>query len=192
MSDTSIDFHRTIFAKTALGQQEIQTRALRLAPLTRRMLIMVDGKRSGQELAGFVEGHAAELLGELLAQQCIEAVTSLPASSAIAPKATAPTATASSTEKAVTAATDAPPLAGLPPPDQRSAKEVEMARNFMTNTVNAEFGQHMRISLIETISNCTTADQLRQVYPLWYSTMASSRSAAKELPTLRDKLLRVL
>jgi type IV secretory pathway VirJ component len=186
MSDTSIDFHRAFFAKTVIGQQEIQNRALGLAPLVRRLLILIDGKRSGQELAAFVNGHAvADLLGELLTRKCVEVVASTAAATVTAPASPASETTASETLRNTGPA-------NLPPPESRSAKEVEMARNFMINTVNMEFGQHMRLSLIEAISNCATADQLRQVYPLWFSTMASSRSAAKELPALRDKLLRVL
>lgn len=191
MSDTSIDFYRAIFAKTAIGQQEIQTRTLRLPPLVRRLLILVDGKRSGQDLAAFVDGHAAaDLLGELLNQKCVEVVNSTAAAAVTVPAVTAP-APAIPEETNSDDVPDAA-LAQLPPPESRSAKEVEMARNFMTNTVNMEFGQHMRLSLIEAISNCTTAEQLRQVYPLWYSTMASSRGAAKEMPALKDKLLLVL
>lgn len=186
MSDTSIDFHHAFFAKTAIGQQEVQTRELRLPPLVRRLLILVDGKRSGQELAAFVNGHAvADLLGELLTQKCVEVVASSAAATVTSPAPATP-------EKASSSDMPDAALAGLPPPESRSAKEMEMARNFMTNTVNMEFGQHMRLSLIEAISNCTTAEQLRQVYPLWYSTMVSSRGAAKEMPALKDKLLRVL
>jgi hypothetical protein len=186
MSDTSIDFHRAFFVKTAIGQQEVQTRALRLPPLVRRLLILVDGKRSGQELAAFVDGHAAaDLLGELLALKCVEVVASTAAAPVTSPAP--PTPEIASSGDMPDAA-----LAGLPAPESRSAKEVEMARNFMTNTVNMEFGQHMRLSLIEAISHCTTAEQLRQVYPLWYSTMASSRNATKEMPALQDKLLLVL
>jgi hypothetical protein len=190
MSDTSIDFHRAFFVKTAIGQQEIQNRALGLAPLVRRLLVLVDGKRSGQELAAFVNGHAvADLLGELLTRKCVEVLASTAAAMVSSPATTVSSPAPPTPDKA---AEPNAALSGLPPPESRSAKEVEMARNFMTNTVNMEFGQHMRLSLIEAISNCTTADQLRQVYPLWYSTMASSRGAAKELPALKDKLLRVL
>ena len=186
MSDISIDFHRAFFAKTAIGQQEMQNRALGLAPLVRRLLILVDGKRCGQELAAFADGHAvADLLGELLTLKCVEVLASTAAAGVTAP--TPPTPGKTSSGSMPNAA-----LAGLPPPESRSPKEVEMARNFMVNTVNMEFGLHMRLSLTEAISNCATADQLRQMYPLWFSTMASSRSAAKEMPGLRDKLLRVL
>jgi hypothetical protein len=83
-------------------------------------------------------------------------------------------------------------LAALPPADSRSDKNLEMARNFMTNTLNMEFGMNMRLSLIEAIANCATPADLRQVYPTWHATMASSRGSAKELPALVEKLFRVL
>jgi hypothetical protein len=40
----------TIYRKTAKGQREIETRALKLAPRFRNLLILVDGQRSDDEL----------------------------------------------------------------------------------------------------------------------------------------------
>jgi len=178
MPPTQIDLRHAIFAKTAIGQHEIATRAMGLAPLTRRLLILVDGKRSGQELAVFVDGHPVDdLLRELLTRQCIEA---LAANTATAPDNAAPSR----------GPQDA--LTGLPAPEHRSAAELEMARHFMINTLNMAFGQNMRMSLVKAIDDSATVSELRQVYPLWLSTMASSRSAAKELPALQSKLFRVL
>ena len=51
MSDPK-EFAAAIYAKTALGQQEIQTRSLGLAPLVRRLLVLIDGKRNVVQLAG--------------------------------------------------------------------------------------------------------------------------------------------
>src|ERR1035437_559697 len=114
MSDTSIDFHRAFFVKTAIGQQEVQTRALRLPPLVRRLLILVDGKRSGQELAAFVDGHAAaDLLGELLALKCVEVVASTAATTVTSPASPTP-------EKASSGDIPDAALAELPPPESRS------------------------------------------------------------------------
>ena len=48
---------RSIYAKTAQGQQEIASRSLGLSPMARRVLVLVDGKRSGQELSTFVPGN---------------------------------------------------------------------------------------------------------------------------------------
>lgn len=185
-SDTPIDLLRAIVAKTAIGQQEVLTRALGLPPLTRRLLIVVDGKRTGKELAVFVDGHSVvELLNELLTRQCIQVLGTVNATAPVAAQPAAPQKTVSVTQP------DAA-LANLPPPESRSVTDVAMARNFMINTVNMEFGQHMRMSLIKAVDESTTAAELRQVYPLWLSTMAASSSAAKGLPGLKDKLFRVL
>jgi hypothetical protein len=157
--------------------------------MARRLLVLVDGKRSGKELGVFVAGHdVAELLDQLLAQGCIDARASEPSPTSVtsAPaKPAAPTPTPTPPD-------DAAQLAGLPLASTRSAKDVEMARNFMTNTTNTMFGQNMRLTLIESIFKCRSAEELRQVYPLWASTMGSIGIGAKRLPELRQKLFQVL
>lgn len=183
MADASIDHRYTVYAKTAAGQHEIQSRALGLSPMVRRLLLLVDGQRSGKDLEVFVAGHdAAALFDELLAQGCIEA-----RAAARPPAAPAPAAAAK--PEAPSASDD---LAALPPADSRTAKELEMARNFMTNTVNNTFGHHNRLSLIESIHACRTSAQLRDVYPHWVETMSGSAIGLKRLPELREKLFVVL
>lgn len=178
MTDVSLDLASATFAKTAAGVQEIQDRALGLPPLTRRVLVLVDGKRSGKELAAFVAGHdAAEILGQLLAQGCIEALAAAKPVPVVT-KATAPEGEAA--------------LSGLPQAATRSAKDTEMARNFMTNTINTMFGQNMRLTLIQSIFAAKTAEDLRRVYPAWADTMATIGIGAKRLPELRQKLFQVL
>lgn len=65
----------TIYAKTADGLHEIETRERRLTPRLRSALIMVDGKRSDTELGKLVQ-QADEALKALLEQGLIEAVAS--------------------------------------------------------------------------------------------------------------------
>lgn len=63
----------TLFRKTAKGQVEIETRAHRLTPRLRGLLIMVDGKRDSAGLAALMPPQQAEaLLQELTAQGFIE------------------------------------------------------------------------------------------------------------------------
>ena len=62
MADVPSNLTAAIYAKTAQGQQEIQSRSLGLTPLARRILVLVDGKRSGQDLSTFGPG------GEISAQ----------------------------------------------------------------------------------------------------------------------------
>ena len=180
MPDLPGSFLSTVFAKTAQGQQEIQARALGLASLARRVLVLVDGRRSGQDLAAFVPGDAiASCLSELLSHRCIEAVNK-------APTMPAPTIASPGQD------TNADPLADLSPVEMRSAQDLEKARNFMTNTVNNIFGHHNRISLIESIFACQSSEALRKVYPAWAEALSSNGTGKKRLPELREKLFTVL
>ena len=69
----------TIHRKTAKGLSEVQTRAFRLPPRLRSLLIMVDGKRSDAELSAMLP-QAGEVLQALSEQGFIEvaAQTSAP------------------------------------------------------------------------------------------------------------------
>ncbi|MFO0297515.1 MAG: hypothetical protein ACK537_07960 [Pseudomonadota bacterium] len=61
----------TIHRKTAKGLSEVQTRAFRLPPRLRSLLIMVDGKRSDAELSAMLP-QAGEVLQALSEQGFIE------------------------------------------------------------------------------------------------------------------------
>lgn len=187
MPDTDTpDLTTAIFAKTALGQQEIQTRSLGLSPLVRRTLVLVDGKRTGAELGVFLSGSAdiADVLGQLLALGCVEAREP-------APRTTARVSAAEPAEGGEPAAV-ADALVALPSADARDAKDNEMARNFMVNSVNAIIGQNTRISLVSDISRAQTTEQLREVYLAWESSMSNHSMGARRLPELREKLFKVL
>jgi hypothetical protein len=184
MLDSNIDLNFSVCAKTALGLQEVQSRTLGLLPMARRLLILMDGKRNGKELAPMVAGHDfSDLLRQLFEKNCITVVNTGPGVTQ---------SKISATPESTLKGTPGDPLADLPAAESRTAKDTEMARNFMVNTINMEFGQHMRISVIETIGACKSAHELRQAYPLWHTTMGGSRNAAKELIGLKEKLFRVL
>lgn len=76
-----------IYRKTALGADEIQTRARRLAPRLRSALILVDGRRSDEELARMVP-QAAEALAQLAAEGYIELLAELAPARPAPPPAT--------------------------------------------------------------------------------------------------------
>lgn len=88
---TMVNIHR----KTAKGQAEIETRAHRLPPRLRSALILVDGKRSDDELAKLVlqdpEGTLKALLdGGFIEAYAVAAPPPAPAAPAPAPAARAP------------------------------------------------------------------------------------------------------
>lgn len=183
MSEMTIDFFSAAFAKTETGQQEIQKRSLGLSPLVRRVLVLVDGQRSGKDLAAFAgDANIDAILGELVERGCIEAK---------------PREKSDKTDKPAQAGPELAPaangfLARLPAMEERSAEQNEMARNFMINTVNSIFGQQTRISLVENIALAQGTEGLRKVYLQWESALAENRTGAKRLPELQDKLVNVL
>lgn len=186
MSET-FDLTTAVYAKTAVGQQEIQTRSLGLSPLVRRILVVIDGKRSGSELAAFLSGSGdiEEILAQLLTLDCVEAQVRARPMASPAPAAAAVPAN----EAAGSSSSEIP---GLPSADSRSAKDNEMARNFMINSINSIIGQNMRISLVHDIFHAETTEQLRVVYHAWASSMSNHGMGAKRLPELREKLFKVL
>lgn len=68
---------RTIYRKTAKGVTEIETRALRLPPRLRSTLILVDGKRTDEELSAMILSEPAATLGSLLNDGFIEILNTL-------------------------------------------------------------------------------------------------------------------
>ena len=64
-----------IYRKTVKGSSEIETRAHKLAPRLRSALIMVDGKRSDQELRGLIGQQPIETIAWLLENAFIDVVT---------------------------------------------------------------------------------------------------------------------
>jgi hypothetical protein len=183
MKDGVDNFSQVIFGKTELGQEEIKTKSLGLLPMVRRTLILVDGKKSGAELAVFAAGQdIATVLTQLLEAGCIEPVAEVKAVPARADK-----------PRDTPVAPSAPDLSSLPPAESRSAKDLEMARNFMTNTTNTMFGLNMRLTLIEAIFSARTVDALRDVYPMWEESMLNgTATSAKRLPELRKDLFKHL
>jgi hypothetical protein len=62
-----------VYAKTAKGVEEVRSRSDAISPLARRVLIMVDGKRTEEELRWVVRnGELDEILVTLRAQGLIE------------------------------------------------------------------------------------------------------------------------
>jgi DNA-binding transcriptional ArsR family regulator len=78
-----------VYRKTEKGQTEIATRAHKLVPRLRSALILVDGKRSDEELAKLIPAPADGVLASLQADGFIEALAA-PATAAAATQTAAP------------------------------------------------------------------------------------------------------
>ena len=85
-----------VYRKTSKGQSEIETRAFRLLPRLRQALILVDGRRTDDELAQMIFAEPMATLESLRADGFIEEAARLAdkAPERAAPAAAAPAATA--------------------------------------------------------------------------------------------------
>lgn len=160
-----------VFAKTEKGQAEVATKAAGLSPRVRRVLIMIDGKRSIDELRSMLQSDDLQhTLGMLEEDGFIE----------------------------LTGAKNPAPLplpslfsfSDLPPnPDP---VRLQQARNFMANTLNAFVGALGTSALLDRIENAQTHDDLRAQYDEWYHAIVMSRDGKREAEALRSKLLAVI
>ncbi len=117
----------TLYRKTAKGLIEIETRANRLPPRLRSLLILVDGRRSDEELRRTFPQQADESLIALVGDGFIEVVSV--ADSAPAPRtATRPPTAAAPTRPAAPVAAASTMPASLPPLTEFSTLRREAVR----------------------------------------------------------------
>lgn len=158
-----------IFAKTPKGQEEIATRSAGLSPRVRRVLIMIDGKRTIAELRSMLQSDDLQhTLGMLEEDGHI----------------------------ALTNTTNAPPLPSISAfstlPETPDPVRLQQARNFMTNTLNAFVGALGTSSLLDRIEKAQNHADLRTQFDEWYHAIVMSREGKREAEALRTKLLVVI
>ena len=184
----------TVYAKTPAGQLEIQTRSLGLTLMARRLLVLVDGKRTTEDLAAFGAGHGVDaLLAILVEHGCIARVArSEPEPPAAPAPAPAPQAAPAPGARSAAAPAAASSLDALPPAEHRTTEQVDMARNFMINTINRMLEQNSRLTLTKAIFESRNAAELRTHFEAWESAISASWMGSMRLPELRKKLFEVL
>lgn len=166
-----------VFAKTARGHDEMAERRGGLSPRVRRVLILVDGKRSVAQLRELaLADDLSHTLGRLEEQGYIEPVKVQDASGAGRP-VTAPLPSIT----AFRALSD--------PPDPA---QIEMARNFMLNSLRTFCGQYAHVTLMATINAARSHEELRLLYPDWYRHIVDTRQGRRRAEDLREQLLRVI
>lgn len=166
-----------IFSKTRKGHDEIENRSGALSPRVRRVLIFVDGKRSVEDLRGMLQSDDLQhTLGMLEEDGYIEMIGVVEGARMVAAPAAALTGDA---------AFRALPMVADP-------MRLQMARNFMTNTLNAFVGSLGASSLLDRIEQADSHEALRAAYDEWYHAIVMSRNGKREAETLRAKLLEVI
>jgi hypothetical protein len=121
----------TIYRKTAKGHSEIETRALRLSPRLRSALILIDGRRSDDDMRKLILQQPDETLRTLSEQGFIEII----AITQEQPTLRQPSNVAAPRQPALAPAAVAAP-APAPPPAQEAAAAAP-ARNFEATRAQA-------------------------------------------------------
>jgi hypothetical protein len=86
-----------------------------------------------------------------------------------------------------------PPLTAFRPlPEQPVTAELEMARNFMMNTVKTFTGPYTHLSLIERLFAAKDHASLREEFDAWFRAIVDTRDGRRRAEELREQLLRVI
>jgi hypothetical protein len=166
--------------KTELGLAELEHRSLGLGLLQRRLLILVDGHRGPAELQQMMgRGEIIPLLDELVERGCVL----WPGRTVGADTAPAAPAGGSTASPALETPVSGP---------ERSPREVEMARNFMVNTLLTFIGPYADPELMKRLQAAQDSATLRELYGAWRLRMDSPRAAGKRMAELDAELKKVL
>ena len=164
-----------IFNKTPKGAEEMTTRSAGLTPRVRRVLIMIDGKRTVDELRGMaLADDLSHTLGELEEGGFI----------ALVQQAEAPPPAADGGLPGITTFREVPA--------EPNAKELDMARNFIMNTLKTFCGPATHLSIIEAAFAAKTHEQMREQFAPWYNAIVETRTGRRRAEELREQLLKVI
>ncbi|MCE1239392.1 MAG: hypothetical protein LWW83_05655 [Azonexaceae bacterium] len=167
-----------IFAKTPKGQVEVAARSGGLTPRQRRVLIMVDGRRTVEQLREMLQTDDLQhTLGLLEESGFIEIAGLTDEAGRHHPPPDTPL-------PAITAFRPAPAPA--------NEKELEMARNFIQNTLKTFCGPYAHLHIVEAAYAAKTHDELRQQFDPWFHAIVQTREGRRRAEELRGLLLKVI
>jgi hypothetical protein len=157
----------TIYRKTNKGLSEIETRANRLSPRLRSALIMVDGKKSDDDLRTLLAAHTDEALAQLVGQGFIEVASVAAIDIRLPPLPAAAPATAASA--ASTVAPTAPAVGPGP-----SGPPLEAIKREAVRQINDQIGPFAETLAIR-IERAKTAAELKPLLESAWKMMENVR-----------------
>lgn len=164
-----------IFVKTPKGTEEMTARSGGLTPRVRRVLIMIDGKRTVDDLRAMaLADDLSHTIGELEEAGFIEMLK----------QADSPAPAADGGLPAITTFREIPA--------EPSAKDLDMARNFIMNTLKTFCGQATHLSIIEAVFAAQTHEAMREQFAPWYNAIVETRAGHRRAEELRAELLKVI
>ncbi len=171
----------TIFEKTTKGLEEIKNKTYGLSMIERRVLIFIDGKRTFDDLKSLP--RVTDLDGIISLLQTDGYIAQATGSTAPANEVSLSGLSEYSDELL-------PPFRELPATFQ--LKKFNMAKHYMTNTLNHFKGFYGATRLVREIDECQTHEELRVFYDEWCEVIEGTRAGKKRMDKLRKDLLAVL
>lgn len=167
-----------IFAKTQKGQEELTVRSGGLTPRQRRVLIMIDGKRSVDELRDMLQSDDLQhTLGLLEESGFIELSGIRDASGQQQPPPAEPL----------------PPITAFRPiPATPNPQELDQARNFIQNTLKTFCGPYAHLDIVEAVHAAKTHEKMREHFDHWFHAIVQTREGRRRAEELRGMLLKVI
>lgn len=156
----------TIYFKTPQGVGEIANRSGAVGQRARRLLILIDGQRSRDELHALagdpdIDGTLAQLSDAGFIVAAAEQADSVsPAKASVQVQA--------------------------------QSKDLEKARNFMINTLRAYHGPYSKLDLVKRIGASQQRAELEVLSEEWRSSIAENRAGLKRIDELMGLLRAVM
>ena len=164
----------TVYTKTARGLDEIAHRSNAIGLRARRVLILIDGARTLDALQA-LSGDAE--LAATLAQ--LEEGGFISAQAAPAPTVDVELRTAPAPAKA--SATPA-----------HAAPGMQMARDFMINTLRTFHGPYNKLGLMKRIQDSQERPEIEALIEEWLSSISETRLGRNRAQELKERLLAVM
>ena len=171
-----------VFSKTGKGQEEIKMRTGNLSQRVRQVLIFIDGKRDLDALRAMLPaGDLENTLQMLREQDYIAAIET----AGIGISELAPAAVSEETPIFdSTAFRELPPTPGTP--------DLELARNFMMNTLKSFTGPYAALSLLEKVDAAQSHSEMRAHFDHWMEAIIETRDGKRRADELRCALLKII
>lgn len=180
----------SIYMKTPRGQEELDHRSHALGLRARRLLILIDGQRPAAELARLSGDAELEARLAMLAEQGF--IARADGAAATKPAGASP-ALASAAARAPSAPMRSAPAAQpAAAPAGAGAGNLELARDFMMNTLRTFNGPYGKLDLVKRIHASSAREELRAMFDEWLRAISESRIGRKRADELSARLLEVL
>ncbi len=166
-----------VFAKTEHGRAELTNRSGKLTPRERRVLILVDGRNTVDDIRDLVNADdLTHTLGMLEEAGLIELHGKRQPDGGVA-----------QANEALPSITAFSPL-----PAVHDEKRFDMARHFMINTIKTFCGRDDHFSLQYDIFNAGNHEKLRTYFDPWYNAIVKTIQGRRRAEELRAELLKVI